>query len=861
MAFGGSVKLTGETEYRKALKNITQNLKEVSSELKLVTSEYGANDKSVEGLQAKSEVLNKQLEKQREKVTVLTNALNSLQSEVLTQSKAHTQLEQELANEQKKLDLLANTVGDTSQEYQAQKQKVAELEKAVSKSSSANESNQKSLSALRIELNNAKTSANNTQSAIDSLGNEMKDTENSTDDLSDALNNASKSANNASNGGFTVFKGMLANLASTAVMACVSAIKELGGTIIDVGKQAVSSYADYEQLVGGVETLFKDSARTVEEYADNAYKTAGLSANEYMQQITSFSASLISSLGGDTQKASEIGNMAIVDMSDNANKMGTDMQMLQNAYQGFSRQTYVMLDNLKLGYGGTKTEMERLLADAEKISGIHYEIGNFSDMVEAIHIIQQEMGITGTTALEAEETIEGSTKGMKGAWKNLLTGIASGKDITNLINEFTKSILTMSKNLKPIIINSIKGMGELVSGLMETLVPQIIAEIPSLLEEGLPAILSAINQGLNAIIAVLPSIIDVVANDIIPSLLSTLISMLPKIVEVGIQGITSLIEGFTQALPTLIAMLPEMIRSLVNVIMNNLEPIIKAGVQLLIALIDGLTIAIPMLIDMLPEIIDTIITTLLGSYQELNAAGVQIAIALLKGIMKIIPSLVENLPLIVGTIIASLVDTMPIMEQKSKELGSQIIKGIKAKFTDIKNTMADLISIIVEPIKELPQKALEWGKDFVNGLAKGIKDNASKVIDGVKGIAEGISDFIHFSRPEKKPLSDYETYMPDMIDGLTTTLKKSSPKLVEQTKMLAQEMANNMPSASSLNPSMSEYKALYGASGMLGNNLTEDALASLVEGFKSALKDMQIQLDDEQVGKFVDKTVSDALFT
>ena len=275
--------------------------------------------------------------------------------------------------------------------------------------------------------------------------------------------------------------GTVAKVGATAVAAAATGIAALT-------KMGVEGYAQYEQLVGGVETLFKDSQGTVMKYAESAYKTAGMSANQYMETVTSFSASLIQSLDGDTAKAAEIGNMAITDMSDNANKMGTSIEMIQNAYNGFAKGNFTMLDNLKLGYGGTKTEMERLLADAEKISGIKYDISSFADVTEAIHVMQEEMGIAGTTAREAASTIEGSISMMKGAWQNLVVGMADeNANMEVLINNFVESVATAAHNILPRIEQALKGIGELITALA----PVIAEALPRLVANVLPSLLSA----------------------------------------------------------------------------------------------------------------------------------------------------------------------------------------------------------------------------------------------------------------------------------------------------------------------------------------------------------------------------------
>ena len=295
-------------------------------------------------------------------------------------------------------------------------------------------------------------------------------------------------------------KGTFSSLASgvgkglaTVAKVGAAAVTAAATGVAALTKMGVEGYAQYEQLVGGVETLFKESQNIVMGYAENAYKTAGMSANQYMETVTSFSASLIQSLDGDTAKAAQVGNMAITDMSDNANKMGTSIEMIQNAYQGFAKQNYTMLDNLKLGYGGTKEEMQRLIDDANKVKKANGEMANlsidsFADVTEAIHIMQTEMGITGTTAREAATTIEGSLAMMKGAWQNLVVGMADeNANMEVLINNFVDSTATAAENLLPRISQTLAGIGDLITGLA----PVIGQALPMLVESVLPSLLSA----------------------------------------------------------------------------------------------------------------------------------------------------------------------------------------------------------------------------------------------------------------------------------------------------------------------------------------------------------------------------------
>ena len=325
--FGSSIKLDGESEYQRALKQINQSLREVGSEMKVVSSSFDKNDKSTQAMAQRSDVLNKALEQQKNKLSVLTTKYNEMNATYGKNSQAQKELTAELTKEKAKLDEIGSTLGKTSKEYQSQQKVVDDLENKQVQYNNA-------VSKAKTEMNQAQAEVNKTTKELNELGKEEENVTKKTKETGD---------------GFTVFKGILSNLGTQAINSAINGLKSMGSALINVGKQAIESYADYEQLVGGVETLFGKSADVVQKYADEAYKTTGLSANQYMEQVTSFSASLIQSLGGDTEKAAEYGNRALVDMSDNANKMGTSMEMIQNAYQGFAKQNYTMLDNLKLG--------------------------------------------------------------------------------------------------------------------------------------------------------------------------------------------------------------------------------------------------------------------------------------------------------------------------------------------------------------------------------------------------------------------------------------------------------------------------------------------------------------------------------
>lgn len=377
---------------------------------------------------------------------------------------------------------------------------------------------------------------------------------------------------------------------ATAAKIGTAAVGAAAAGITALTKSAIDNYAEYEQLVGGVETLFKDSAGKVQEYAANAYKTAGMSANEYMSTVTSFSASLLQSLGGDTEAAANFADMAISDMSDNANKMGTSMEMIQNAYQGFAKQNYTMLDNLKLGYGGTKTEMERLLRDAEKMGGLvegAFDIDSFADVVEAINIVQTEMGITGTTALEAGRTISGSVGAMKSAWTNLVTGLADGNaDIGQLVDNLVKTIvgdgtennLGVIGNILPAVERALVGVGKMIEGA----IPVLVKTLPGLLRQIIPVILSSASALVNTVVEVLPELIDM--------LVDALIENAPMLIVAGTEFVLALAVGLLDAIPKLLSALPTIIEQTVNALgkSENIKKFLEIGKNIVHGIWNGL---------------------------------------------------------------------------------------------------------------------------------------------------------------------------------------------------------------------------------------------------------------------------------
>ena len=437
-----------------------------------------------------------------------------------------------------------------------------------------------------------------------------------------SINGEAKLDTSGLQGSLSTITSAAGNVLSGLTKAAAGAMAAGATASAALAKQALDSYATYEQAIGGVETLYKTSADTVIRYAENAYKTAGMSANDYMNTVTSFAASLVSSLGGDTAQAAELANMAITDMADNANKMGTAMQSIQDAYQGFAKQNYTMLDNLKLGYGGTQAEMQRLLQDAQALSGIHFELGNYADMVQAIHIIQTEMGITGTTALEAATTIEGSVASLKAAWSNLLTGLADDSAnvaalVDTLVDTLAETFATAAGNILPRLVQIFEGMGDAVTAAA----PAIAAQIPPMIESLLPSFLTAATALAASIAAQLPSILGAVVT-----------SVTQVMADTEAQAAYQLIAGFAANLPGLIAEGMSALVGLADYLIAHMDVVFDVGLQLLGGIIEGIRDGLPDLLYSAAQLVTSFGVAILDHSDELVELGVEIVYAIIEGI-------------------------------------------------------------------------------------------------------------------------------------------------------------------------------------------------------------------------------------
>ena len=731
-SFGGTVKLTGESEYRKALREITSNLKQVSSELKLTNVQFNSGDKTIKDTKTSYTNMNTTIQQQKEKISSLRQALKEAESQ-----------------------------------YGSNNEKVKNF---------------------KTQLNNAETQLIEMESATNKSNKELKEMKNGFDDAGQG----------ALKFGDLLKANVLGNAIVGGIKALGNVVKEVGSTILNIGKEALNSYADYEQLVGGVDTLFGESSGKVQKYAAAAYETAGVSANDYMETVTSFSASLLQSLKGDTDKAAESANQALIDMSDNANKMGTDMSMIQSAYQGFAKQNYTMLDNLKLGYGGTKTEMERLLKDAQKISGVKYDINNLNDVYSAIHVIQTELGITGTTAKEASTTIQGSITSMKSAYSNLLAGLADDNaDLTELTLNLIYSVETVAKNVLPAIQKILSG----VSQVLPELFMELGSQMPQMLEIGIEMsrnLLNGIRDSLfnsedgMGLIAISTSIIE--------TLLNGIIELLPDITKTGMDIILGLIQGLAESLPELIPTVVDAMLTIVDTLLDNIDMIVDTGMNLILSLATGLIDALPQLIEKAPVIIQKLFDAFVRNFPKIVKAGGEL----------------------IGKLVAGITGSFWKLLEVAPKLISNIVKGLSAGWSEMQNT----------------------GKYLIEGLWDGIKGMAGWVTDKIKGFATNILDNMKEALGIHSPSTLFRDEVGKNIalgvgEGFSSTMKDVS-----------QEMANSIPTEFDINSDLNTT-----------NNSNSLTLENLTGAFIKGVKNLnaQIIIDKDVAGRFIITSVNSRL--
>ena len=533
--------------------------------------------------------------------------------------------------------------------------------------------------------------------------------------------------------GFSAGVGKIGSIAKTGLAVLGGAVAGVTAGFGALAKSALDSKASLEQNLGGVETLFKENAQTVIDNANKAYKTAGMSANAYMESVTSFSASLLQSVAGDTAKAADIADMAMVDMSDNANKMGTSMELIQNAYQGFAKQNYTMLDNLKLGYGGTKEEMQRLLEDAEKISGVKYDISNLSDVYNAIHVIQGELGITGTTAKEASSTISGSIDSAKAAFDNFLNGSGSPAELADAMVTAGRNILNGLAEIIPRLIETIP---ETVRLIKESFAEQLSPEnLQEMLDSGVNILMSI----LNGILAALPGIIDT-ALMIVQTLAEYLIENFPRFLEVGAQLLQNIITGITQGIPRLLAQGTDMLSQYKGKIVEYLPKLIDSGLKMLVSLLNGLLQAAPKIIEqvgrMLTEYVDTIIKML----PKILESGKNMILSLLQGLIQSAPKIIAQIAKTLADFLATIGANLPDILQAGAEIIGELLSGIISAIPDVIAAIPGMLVDIGSAFLDKDWGAIGW--NIIEGIKNGVMNAAGNLVNAAVNAARNAVDTV-----------------------------------------------------------------------------------------------------------------------
>lgn len=535
--------------------------------------------------------------------------------------------------------------------------------------------------------------------------------------------------------------------------------------------QTLSAGADLQQSLGGIETLFKDSADLVIKNATQAYKTAGMSANSYMEQVTSFSASLLQSLGGDTAKAAETADMALRDISDNANKMGTDMERITDAYQGFAKQNYTMLDNLKLGYGGTKTEMERLLDDAQKISGVKYDINNLNDVYQAIHVIQGELGITGTTALEAAETFTGSFNSMKAAFSDLLANLATGREIGPSLNALSETVFTF------------------VGGNLIPMVGNILSELPTVFSNAFDMAIRGINMVANNADAIVQQGIDLVTG-----IGSAIITALPYLAEagfnivvalgsalwnadwaaIGSSTISTLKNGLDVAAGEILGTDGNIIQSVLTAIRTYLPDMLKGGVEMVTSLANGLLQNLPFLITAAGDVLKRLLDTLMEMMPLMASKGMDFMLNLAKGILQNLPEIVNSITTVVWSMLETFASHLPEYMEQGFLMVGKLVAGLISMIPDVVSAISKMCAHVIETI--LKTDWLSIGGDIVRGIARGISSGVGAIVSAAKEAARSALNaakrFLGIASPSKVMRDQIGRFIPAGIAvGITANTK------------------------------------------------------------------------------------------
>lgn len=557
------------------------------------------------------------------------------------------------------------------------------------------------------------------------------------------------------------------------------------GAVAKLVKDSLGEGAKLQQSTGGIETMFKDSADKMKKFASEAFKTVGVSANEYMENVTSFSASLIASVGGDTDKAANIANTAMIDMADNANKMGSSMESIQNAYQGFAKQNYTMLDNLKLGYGGTKGEMERLLADAEKISGVHYDISNLSDVYEAIHQIQGKLEITGTTAQEAATTLSGSMASMKASFADLLGAISTGGDVGTALGNLGQTISTfLFSNLIPMLFNIVKSIPAGIIGFFTEFIPQFVETA-----------VSAVTSWGQGFVDGLPALQEKIG-ELWENAKTFITEKLPEWIEKGGEMLGNLIQGFAEKLPEWRDKIAELAKNGIDYLVQNYPQWLEKGGQFVVNLVTGLINKLPEFLSKLGEFLGQALAFIGKNLPQWLAKGVELLGHLLKGIVQMTPKILLTIGKLLLQLIGALIKALPKFLKAGIDFIASIIKGLLSMLGNLLTGAGDIANQAIDAITGVFKEAFNIGKNLVEGIWNGIKSVGGWLKDKVGGFFGGIINIgkkvLGIHSPSTVAYDMGENYDIGLANGIVDNLSPINKAMDELEASATRDLSNSL---------------------------------------------------------------------
>ena len=773
--------------------------------------------------------------------TQLTSALKDVNSIISKSNSELKDLNKALKLDPKNTELLAQKQEVLKTNIAASTERLNQLKEAqrqMGDYSKLTDEQKESYRALSVEITKS-------EDAIKKMNTELKNT--SKVDLSkmkDALKKVGEVAAD-------VAKKMV------EVTAKISAV--VAGALTSVIGLGVKSYAELEKAQRGAERLFGDSFKIVEQNAANAYKSLGLGASQYYDQVNTYAVGLKAALNGDSEAAAKLSNDILVAQADIVAATGADAEAVSNAFSAVMRGNFTLIDNLRLGIKGSKEGMQEVIDkvnewNAANGNATNYVMGNYADMQKALVDYTKMVGVAGTAQSQMSSTISGSVTQLKAAFDNFLNGSGSPEALSETIMNTLKNIAQAIKKLAPSILSG------LVS-LIKDLLPQVV----SLIMELLPQLAQALTDLIDSLLEMVTNNQDKLQQtitDIINTIVLFFTENLPKVLEIAIQLVVTLAKGIAEAVPTLVPAIVECLVTMVQTLVENLPMIIDAAIELIMALAEALLDNLDIILMAIVDAIIGIIECLDEELPKIEDKMPELIEKIVQTLIKLIPKLLEAVIKIIEALLKFIVNSYSRWIEKGKEIIGNLAQGLKDAIPKVIDKIKELIGKIAEKIGELPGKALQWGKDMIQGFIDGIKNMIGKVGDAVGKVAEKVKNFLHFSRPDTGPLRDYETWMPDFVEGLAKGIRQSSHLLEDASLGLADDMSNSIIGSTS--------RALRGLNSGIQSSLNPSINPSVAYdlnyqlmacAMKEALDGMDVVMDDRQMGKFVKKTITEEVYS